>query len=282
MAQEIMHSGLLRQDGSQDRGFADVQSIKANTFELAKINARVAVLHDYDSLWIYDQQPHNQDLSYWRQFMLFYTTLRSLGVDVDIIHPSQLAQKDYALIVSPALTLLTENTAQQLKDSAEDTPIIFGPRTGFRAESGLVANQGQFELIESLVGCKMTNFDSLRPGLTQEIANVKTKDIHYGELWSEGYQVSTAQSTHQYIGGPLDNQAAVIKNNNVTIIGALSQTLIAEVLCTALVNASVDVIIMPKGVRISRRGEKSLVTNFNQHPVSWQGKTIPAVSYLIY
>jgi beta-galactosidase len=62
----------------------------------------------------------------------------------------------------------------------------------------------------------------------------------------------------------------------------LSQTLIAEVLCTALVNASVDVIIMPKGVRISRRGEKSLVTNFNQHPVSWQGKTIPAVSYLIY
>lgn len=281
MAQEIMHSGLLRQDGSHDRGFEDVQGIDLSTFDLAKIDAKVAVLHDYDCLWIYDQQPHNQDLSYWRQFMLFYTSLRSLGVDVDIIHPSQLAEKDYELIVSPALTLLTESTAQQLKHSAQNTPIIFGPRTGFRDESGLVANQGQFELIQSLVGCRMTNFDSLRPGLTQEIATSKTRDLHHAQLWSEGYRVDTAFATHHYIGGPLDGHAAVTSNKNVTVIGALSQTLITEVVSEALKNASVEILSMPKGVRITRRGEKSLVANFNQHDVTWQGQEIPAVSYLL-
>lgn len=282
MAQEIMHSGLLRQDGSQDRGFFDVQGFEPNEFELAPINAKVAVLHDYDSLWIYDQQSHNQDLSYWRQFMQFYTALRSLGVDVDIIHPSQLAQKDYALIVAPALTLLTESTAQQLTISAQNTPIIFGPRTGFRSESGLVANKGQFELIQSIVGCRMTNFDSLRPGLTQAIANVGTHQEHHAQLWSEGYEVDTALVTHRYTGGPLDSQAAVTRNNNVTVIGALSQSLITEVLSKALNKASVEILSMPKGVRISRRGDKSLVTNFNQHEVTWQGQKIPAVSYLLF
>ena len=45
------------------------------------------MLHDYESLWIYDEQPHSAGASYWGQFMLFYQALRSLGVDVDVRHP---------------------------------------------------------------------------------------------------------------------------------------------------------------------------------------------------
>lgn len=281
MAQEIMHSGLLRQDGSQDRGYADVQDINAADFPLSEVNAKVAILHDYDCLWIYDQQSHNQDLSYWHQFMLFYSVLRGLGIDLDIIHPSQLPLKNYALVVAPCLTLISKHTAQCLDDTAQTTPIVFGPRTAFRSETGLVANRGQFELIQSLVKCQMTNFDSLRPGLNQQLINKQSKQNHQAKLWCEGYSAPSDNVSHIYSGGPLEQQAAVVNNQNVTVVGALSETLITEVLQDALDNVSIEHAILPDGVRISRRGSHTLVTNFNQEKITWNSHIIPAVSYLL-
>ena len=81
-----MHSGLLRHDETLDRGGEEVAALELSGRPNADVPARVALLHDYESLWIYDEQPHSEEASYWRQVMLFYGVLRSLGVDVDIRH----------------------------------------------------------------------------------------------------------------------------------------------------------------------------------------------------
>lgn len=280
MAQEIMHSGLLRQDGTEDRGFADVEEFNPSIFPLQKVTNRVAVLHDYNSLWIYDQQSHNQDLSYWHQFMLFYGALRELGIDVDVINPSQLKHRDYDVVVAPALTLMNDDIAKRLKGLPDSCQLILGPRTAFRNISGLVAKSGQFEKIEELIGAKMNNFDSLRPTITQEITD-QTGNIFHASLWAESYQPVTAQNLFSYPNGPLEGQSAVIRNGNVSVIGALSKPLVRAILKHAFEQQKITTYEMPDGVRRTSRGEHTLLTNFTSEAVVWESHTIPATGYLL-
>lgn len=281
MAQEIMHSGLLKQNGEKDRGYAEVEALDSEAFPLAEVNARVAVLHDYDSLWIYDQQPHNNDLSYWHQFMAFYSALRGLGVDVDVIHPRQLAEKGYDVVVAPALTLLTDEIADALNKAAEKSTIVLGPRTAFRNASGLAAYNGQFELIEQLCGVKAGNFEALRPTLTQAISAERDKRVYSATLWCEGYFPEQAKATHLYKEGPLKGQAAVTVHGETYVIGALSDNLITDVLDNVLQQRGITTQNLPDGVRISRRGDKTLICNFNQNAINLNGDTISGVSFLV-
>src|SRR4051812_24372767 len=105
VAQELMHSGLLRHDETLDRGGEEIAALELPGRPNDPVTARVVILHDYESLWIYDAQPHNADASYWRQLMLFYTALRELGVDVDVRHPDH-DLSGYDLVVAPAIQLM--------------------------------------------------------------------------------------------------------------------------------------------------------------------------------
>ena len=279
MAQEIMHSGLLQQNGRADRGYQEVKDFDTSQFVLEKVNARVALLHDYNSLWAYNLQPHNKDLNYWHQFMMFYSALRELGVDVDIIHPEQLADKEYALVVAPALTVMTPEIASYLTQCAKNCPIIFGPRTAFRNDSGRVADKGQFQLIEDLVGIKLANFDSLRPTLSQSVEQTETSTEFSAKLWCESYELTGANATHTYLNGPMAGVAAVTNKGNVSVIGALSGSLIKSILKAALGEVGIETFTLPKGMRLSRRGDITLVLNFNLHDVEWEGTTYPGVSF---
>ena len=79
----------------------------------ADVAARVVLLHDYESLWAYDAQPHHAGISYWRQMMLFYSALRELGVDLDIRHPDH-DLSGYDVIVAPALQIMDAARAATL------------------------------------------------------------------------------------------------------------------------------------------------------------------------
>ncbi|MGE3798613.1 MAG: beta-galactosidase, partial [Thermomicrobiales bacterium] len=164
IAQELMHSGLLRHDESLDRGGREVSRLELMGQANAEVPARVAVLHDYESQWIYDAQPNSQDATYIRQMMLFYSALRSLGVDVDIRHPDH-DLSGYHVIISPAIQLMGRERATHLARYAEDTALVFGPRTAYRTPTGRVHEDGQPGPLRELVGHRLLNFDGMRPGL---------------------------------------------------------------------------------------------------------------------
>jgi beta-galactosidase len=281
-AQEIMHSGLLQQDGREDRGFKELMSFDVSQFALTKVKAKVALLHDYESLWLYEQQPHNQKLSYWAQFVQYYSCLRQMGVDVDIIHPSQLKDnKHYQLIVAPALCMISESHANIINQAALTTPIIFGPRTATRTDSGTVPIKGQFALLEKLVGIKLLNFDSLRPGLTQTIHGKLKSEKFVAQLWCESYELVSAQALYEYTDGPMQGRAAVTQHNNVTVIGVLCMELLKYILQINLSQQDVKTYTLPEGLRITHRGNKQLIQNFSQKSIHWQEHNIPAVSAIM-
>ncbi|SMB81499.1 beta-galactosidase [Deinococcus hopiensis] len=279
MAQEVMHSGLLRHDETPDRGHTEVQGLDLSQFPAGDVNARVALLHDYESLWIYNAQKQSAEINYWAQTFLYYRTLRSLGVDVDIVHPDG-DLSGYALVVAPALTLVTPERAAHLGEVAQRVPVVFGPRTAFRTPSGRAHEDGQFGPLSGLVGARLLNYDSLRPGMAQRLTGLDGSP-HEAARWAEGYRVQDGAVLSQYIGGPLDGQAAAVRRGNVTVIGAHSEGLVREVLTALLEGVGLSPVFLPEGVRLSKRGDVTLVQNWTASPIRWNGLDLPPVGFQV-
>jgi beta-galactosidase len=234
----------------------------------------VVLLHDYESVWVYDAQPHQADASYWRQFMLFYSALRELGVDVDIRHPDH-DLSGYDLIVAPALQIVGEERATHLAQAAEDAHFLAGPRTAYRTPTGRVHEDGQPGPLRPLLGCTLRNFDSMRPGLACHAAG------HVVTMRAESYTVQGGTALIRYDDGPQAGEAAVVRHGNAVTLGAWSPSLIREVLGSLLAERGIPHGLLPEGVRVSRRGDIEVRMNFNEfavtladgqelEPVSWQ------------
>lgn len=205
IAQELMHSGILRHDETLDRGGQEISRMEMAGRANGIIPARIALLHDYESQWIYDIQPHSANASYVNQTMLFYTALRSLGLDVDIRHPDT-DLSGYAVIVSPAIQLMSTERAAHLASYARESQLVFGPRSAYRTETGRVHEDGQPGPLRGLVGQRLLNFDGMRPGLTVHAGG------HLVETLAQSYEPTGAEVIATYDDGPLAGQAAVTRN----------------------------------------------------------------------
>ncbi|MFN8590184.1 MAG: beta-galactosidase [Thermomicrobiales bacterium] len=267
VAQELMHSGLLRHDETLDRGGVEIAALELPGRVNAAVNARVALLHDYESLWVYDAQPHSQDATYWRQLTLFYTALRELGVDVDVRHPDH-DLAGYDLVVVPAIQLMGAGRARHLARAARDSLLLCGPRVGYRTPTGRVHEDGQPGPLRDLLGCALQNFDSMRPGLTCHIGS------HEAAIWAESYTPRGARLLHTYDDGPMAGEAAVLRHGNAVTLGAWSPSLIREVTAGLLRERGIPHGLLPEGVRVARRGSLETWMNFNQAPVTLPDGTL--------
>jgi beta-galactosidase len=237
------------------------------------VQTLVALLHDYESLWIYDEQPHSERASYWGQMMLFYGVLRSLGIDVDIRH-ADADLSGYRLVVAPALQLMGNERARHLSETARTARLVFGPRTAYRTPTGRVHEDGQPGPLRELLGLRLLNFDGMRPGLGVRVGE------HPVETWAESYEPVSGEATRTYADGPLAGQAAVVRHGNVTTIGAWSESLVKEILAGLLAELEIPTSELPEGVRVARRGAITTWMNFNLEPVTLgDGMTLGPVSF---
>ena len=125
-----------------------------------------------------------------------------------------------------------------------------------------------------MLGLRLLNFDGLRPGL-----GVRAGE-HPVETWAESYEPLGGDVTRTYADGPLAGQAAVVRNGNVTTVGAWSPSLIAEILAGLLAELEIPTAKLPDGVRIARRGAITTWMNFNLKPVTLaDGTTLGPVSF---
>lgn len=274
-AQELMHSGLLRHDETLDRGGREVRDMELPIDPLVPVHSRVALLHDYESCWIADEQRHTQSWSYWKQLMLFYSSLRRLSVDVDVLHPDR-DLSGYDVIVAPCLHIVGDNRAAHLSSVAANATLVFGPRSAFRTETGRVHENGQPGPLTDLLGYRLLNFDTIWPGRTETAGG---EDVH---TWAEAYEPATAEVLHRYESGPLKGGAAVVRNRNAISIGAYSPLLIARVLAHACAEAGIPVEPLDEGLRHCQRGNRSIWLNFNEDARHLpDGRQIRAFGYLI-
>ncbi|PLB50854.1 hypothetical protein P170DRAFT_355147 [Aspergillus steynii IBT 23096] len=149
--QEQTLSGLFTSDDSADEGFLELQAVVDE--DLPKLEdalrsdkdqeqqADVALVFDYVSSRVWAIEPYSgtwspKDSSYSDpavQYMdlvyNFYSSLRRLGLSVDVIGPDQ-AIDGYKLVVVPSLPIIPDAFNKAL--ASYRGPVVFGPNTGSR------------------------------------------------------------------------------------------------------------------------------------------------------
>ncbi|KEQ65949.1 uncharacterized protein M437DRAFT_63483 [Aureobasidium melanogenum CBS 110374] len=147
-AQEQTLSGLFVSDNTPDEGFGETQVVALEdlpalraAMDTEETQASVALVFDYTSVWVWNIEPYsgtytpsdsqfeNIGLGYLDVVSSFYTSLRRLGLNVDIISPEQdLSQ--YKMLIVPSLPIIPAafNTAL----SSFNGTVIFGPHSGSR------------------------------------------------------------------------------------------------------------------------------------------------------
>ncbi|MBL4646635.1 MAG: beta-galactosidase, partial [Rhizobiales bacterium] len=130
-AQEQMHAGLTRPDGSPDIASVEAAQV-AREIAALDLNvetgvADVALVLDYNSIWMSNIQPQGKDFDPIAICLAFYSAARKLGLSLDIIS-SDAELSAYRLILVPNLLHVTDSALGSLAKTESLT--VFGPRSG--------------------------------------------------------------------------------------------------------------------------------------------------------
>lgn len=283
-AQELMHAGLNKHDGSEDRATIEAKQVyeelndKSFQPSLVKEDAErrdnrggaVALLFDYENLWATNLQPHAQGWDYWGLQLTYYMALRSLGVNVALAHPrSDLS--DYKLVVAPALHLVDDALALHLESYVEQSgQLVIGPRSGFKTLTN-VAHDCAPGPLTKLMGVKIHHVDGIRPSVTESI---QTSGQSYPyTTWADLLTPITAEVIASYENPAYEGAAAVTKQSygegSCTSIGMWADPDLLQLFLKPLLeNCAIPVTQLPEGIRVTQREGRSYAFNFNPQSVT--------------
>ena len=92
----------------------------------------VALVVDYEAEWLFRIQPQVREFSYKMQALRWFSAVRAMGLDVDIVAPgSDLSA--YRLVLVPSLAILRPATLSALR--ATEAVVLYGARTGCKTRA---------------------------------------------------------------------------------------------------------------------------------------------------
>jgi len=183
-AQEQMHAGLNTPDNRLDIGgqeaqrvAAEIELVEQQAGALSQPQGKVALLFDYAAKWLFEIHPQGADFQYQRIAFDYYSALRSLGLDVDIV-PLTAKLDDYAMIVVPPLPVVPENLPTRLQ--ASGAQVVIGPRSGSKTVSLQIPENLPPGLLQQVLPIRVWRVESLRPNVAESVAG--------GGLHGQAYQ----------------------------------------------------------------------------------------------
>ncbi|MFM7443735.1 MAG: beta-galactosidase, partial [Tabrizicola sp.] len=171
-AQEQMHAGLLRPDRVDDVGAHEARTAAQDIAHLAAATAAttdtpdtteaarapVALVFDYESVWVTDIQPQGAGFSALRQAFAWYSAMRAFGLDIDILPPDA-SLEGYALIGVPCLPILPEGFVDRVATCGGQ--VLIGPRSGSKTAQFTIPAELPPGELQRLIALKVTRVESL-------------------------------------------------------------------------------------------------------------------------
>ncbi len=168
-AQEQWHTGLYRPDGTDDAARDEAARVAAeieHIGELAHEPAPVALVFDYEACWMLDTQPQGANFDYWQLAFTFYSGLRRLGLDVDIVAADTDLSR-YALVVILSLPYVSDAARQAIERYAG--PMLIGPRSGSRTETFQTPDPLAPGVLQDMLPLRVVRAESFRPGWSEAV-----------------------------------------------------------------------------------------------------------------
>lgn len=284
-AQEQMHTGLLRPDSSEDQGALEAAQVGAELAALTErgvltdalrlsVRADVALVFDYDALWMAQIQPQGADYNPLELSFRAYSGLRQLGLDVDIVGPrAGMDLSGYRLIVLPAaLHVGADLQAALTTAAAHGAQIVLGPRAGSKSVNlSFPHADGSWSALPpgplaTLAGVQVTRVASLPPGVVEPVALDTAARSVAVTRWREDLALRGAEALATFA----DGRPALTRNGPVRYVaGWLDAAGWQAVFAGAAADAGLAVEPLPDGLRISRAGGLTLAFNFSDLALDW-------------
>lgn len=131
---EQYHTGLLRHDGSPDRGLLEATRLAAELRAvdpsiLRRPPAGVAVLSSQDDRWAIEIDPHRPGLTHQGLLAAAHGAARRLGHEVDVVAPEADLTR-YRIVLAPALLIATPARLDALRAALDaGALVVLGARS---------------------------------------------------------------------------------------------------------------------------------------------------------
>ncbi|KVE40179.1 beta-galactosidase [Burkholderia sp. BDU5] len=274
-AQEQMHAGLNTPDNALDVGGHEAARVAREIAALrdaagagadAKVRAQVALIYDYEATWLFGVHPQGADFHYPRFAFEYYSALRALGFDVDVI-PAGAPLDGYRLIVVPPLPVVPDGFAARL--AASNAHVVLGPRSGSKTRDLQIPPTLPPGLLASIVPIRVWRVESLRPNVVERVDGALrdgTAFSGFARHWRD--LVELRDGAHGDVRARFaDGHPACIAHGRLHYWAALFDEGTTEQLF-ADVAAEAGLAPAPLGdsVRVSRRGGLTYVFNYGDAP----------------
>jgi beta-galactosidase len=250
-AQEQMHAGLLKPDSAPAPGYEEAKQVAQ---ELAAIKldkceqADAALIFSYDADWMIRTQPQGADFRYDELTFRWYSALRQLGLNIDIVSPDA-DLTGYKLVVAPTLPHIDADLQKRLR--ALDAVLLFGPRSGSKSANLSIPEHHGLDFMDIYV----ERVESLRPGLT---IGLKDSDARV-ERWMED-----AHNGLPAVHETDDGRALLLHLGNAYYCaGWPDEALLKSIMLQMAQAAGLDVQHLPEGLRIRQLGGKIFAFNYS-------------------
>ena len=257
--QEQMHAGLNRPDRSLDVGGAEAQQVADELALLGEVARRdqapVALVFSYEADWLFKIQPQGRSFNGLALAFDVYSSLRRLGLDVDIVPPGA-DLTGYRAVVVPSLPIVDDAFVAQI--AGLGVPVLLGPRTGSKTRDLHIPPGLPPGPLAAVLPIKVNRVESLR-GDVAETVTVGGEPFAF-KAWREDLETDLAPLARFETGG-----AAWVRSGAIDYLACWPQAaLLDHVIADLAARAGLETRATPEGVRISRRG--GLVFAMNAAP----------------
>lgn len=268
-AQEQMHTGLKRPNCTLDQGGVEATQVGRELEALEDVmpthaltvQNRVALVFDYDGLWMSQIQPQGKDHNGLALAFRLYSALRQLGLDVDIVGPlASLAT--YRMVVLPVSTHVSATLREQLESSTAQ--LVFAPRAGSKTVDMHIPPELAPGPLQTLLGLRVNRVASLPPGFEEQgelLGQPVTVTSWFEDLAIQGAEVLATLRD----GRPL----VTLHNRSCYVAGGLDDSSWLHLLQSRAEAAGFQPQRLPPDLRVSRIGAFQVALNFSAAPITW-------------
>jgi beta-galactosidase len=270
-AQEQMHAGLNRPDNRLDVGGNEAAQVAgeirtvlaANADANAAIRSKVALVYDYEAKWLFEIHPQGADFHYPRFAFEYYSALRALGLDVDIV-PVDAPLDGYCLIVVPPLPVVPADFAERLASSGAQ--VVLGPRTGSKTQDLQIPANLPPGALGSVLPLRVWRVESMRPNVTEAVRlldNPASSEADgFARHWRDFVESDAADSL-DVRARFADGHPAYVRSGAFHYLASLFDDALTLRLFERIAQeAGVATMPLGDGVRVSRRGALTYVFNY--------------------
>jgi beta-galactosidase len=227
---EQYHTGLLRHDGSPDRGLAEAARLAAELgiaepWLIRRPPAPVAVTWSVDDHWAIGIDPHRPGLTHQGLCVAAYAAARRLGWEVDVVAPED-DLSGYRAVLAPALHLATEARLRRLTDAlAKGTLVILGPRSLVKDAEDCWLEQPLPGGLAERLGSRVTDWFGLHEDVPVDVGEDGRSRVSAGpwaEILEQPRSTVPARVAARYGSGWMSGLPAAVANDGLAYLGAAS------------------------------------------------------------